>query len=240
MSSSNEDDPFLQVQADVLSQLQHTRPLFTSYKRIRSFATSPNNPELSATKSELSVAIESLSEDLSDLNASVKAVQSDPYKYGLEIEEVVRRKKFCDDVKAELQEMSVELDINSSLTYKMKSDLDEFDLDEATENDRNNYAALEQQMRLGIMAEQDYQLESVSQTVFNIRQQASDMGRELEEQAELLDRVDGIADRVGGRLQTGMKAMGTVIRRNEDGLSSCCIGTLIVILVLLLILVLVW
>ncbi|RKF61824.1 t-SNARE affecting a late Golgi compartment protein 1 [Erysiphe neolycopersici] len=240
MSSSNEDDPFLQVQADVLSQLQRTRPLFTSYKRIRSFATSHNNPELIASKSELSVAIELLSEDLSDLNASVKAAQSDPYRYGLDIEEVVRRKKLCDDVEAELQEMSAELGITSSVTNKLKPDLYELDLDEATEDNRDGYASFEQQQRLEILAEQDNQLESVSQTVFNIRQQASDMGRELEEQAELLDRVDGIADRVGGRLQTGVKAMGNVIRRNEDGLSSCCIGTLIMILVLLLILVLVW
>lgn len=186
------------------------------------------------------MAIELLSEDLSDLNASVKAAQSDPYKYGLEIEDVVRRRKLCDDVEAELQEMSAELGITSSATHKLKPDLYELDLDEATENDRDDYATFEQQQRLEILAEQDNQLESVSQTVFNIRQQASDMGRELEEQAELLDRVDGIADRVGGRLQTGVKAMGTVIRRNEDGLSSCCIGTLIMILVLLLVLVLVW
>jgi len=65
------------------------------------------------------------------------------------------------------------------------------------------------------------------------------MGRELEEQAEMLDVVDGLADRVGGRLQTGLKSMGTIIRKNEDGFSSCCIGVLIFVLILLLVLVLV-
>jgi t-SNARE syntaxin family protein len=44
---------------------------------------------------------------------------------------------------------------------------------------------------------------------------------------------------VGGRLSTGMKKMGEVVRKNEDGLSSCCIGVLIFVLILLLVLVLV-
>jgi len=75
-----------------------------------------------------------------------------------------------------------------------------------------------------MLSEQDTQLESVFHTVGNLRQQADHMGRELEEQAEMLETVDGLADRVGGRLSGGLKTMGTVIRRNEDGLSSCCIG----------------
>jgi len=55
------------------------------------------------------------------------------------------------------------------------------------------------------------------------------MGRELEEQAEMLEAVDGLADRVGD-VAGGLKKMGTVIKRNEDGLSSCCIGVLILCL----------
>jgi len=55
----------------------------------------------------------------------------------------------------------------------------------------------------------------------------------------MLEVVDNLADRVGGRLQVGLKSMGTVIRRNEDGLSSCCIAALIFVLILLLVLVLV-
>jgi len=100
-------------------------------------------------------------------------------------------------------------------------------------------AEFEQQQQQTMMAEQDTQLDDVYRTVGNLRMQASEMGRELEEQAEMLEVVDGLADRVGGRLQTGLKSMGTVIRRNEDGLSSCCIAVLIFVLILLLVLVLV-
>jgi t-SNARE complex subunit (syntaxin) len=104
---------------------------------------------------------------------------------------------------------------------------------------RDYNAEFEHQQQLHMMAEQDTTLESVFHTVGNLRQQADTMGRELEEQAEMLDTVDNLADRVGGRLQTGLKTMGTVIRKNEDRFSSCCIAVLIFVLILLLILVLV-
>lgn len=103
----------------------------------------------------------------------------------------------------------------------------------------DSYEAFEHQQQLKMMAEQDEQLDDVLETVGNLRQQADDMGRELEEQAEMLEVVDNLADRVGGRLQTGVKKMGDVMRRNEDRMSSCCIGVLILILIILLILVLV-
>jgi hypothetical protein len=45
--------------------------------------------------------------------------------------------------------------------------------------------------------------------------QADTMGRELEEQADMLDDVDNITERVGGKLQTGMKKINFVIRQNE-------------------------
>jgi len=46
---------------------------------------------------------------LTDLVESVKAVQSDPYKYGLEIEEVSRRKRLVDEVGGEVEDMHEEL-----------------------------------------------------------------------------------------------------------------------------------
>ena len=81
--------------------------------------------------------------------------------------------------------------------------------------DQDEYAAFEQERQLEMMHEQDEALDGVFRTVGNLRQQASDMGRELEEQGELLDNVDNVADRVGGKLQTGLKKVGWVIQHNE-------------------------
>ena len=63
---------------------------------------------------------------------------------------------------------------------------------------------MEHHQQLQMMREQDQHLDGVFQTVGNLRRQADDMGRELEEQREMLEVADNLADRVGGRLQTGM------------------------------------
>lgn len=171
---------------------------------------------------------------------SVKAAQADPYKYGLEIEEVARRKRVVDEVGGEVEDMHEELGKVGFGPHAGGSGSEGLGVGREGEDNGEDYTAeFEQQQQTQMMAEQDTQLDSVFHTVGNLRQQAADMGRELEEQAEMLDHVDGLADRVGGRLQGGLKSMGTVIRRNEDGLSSCCIAVLIFVLILLLVLVLV-
>jgi member of the syntaxin family of t-SNAREs len=107
------------------------------------------------------------------------------------------------------------------------------------DGDDDEYAAFEQQQQVEMMREQDQHLDGVFQTVGNLRRQADDMGRELEEQREMLEVVDSVADRVGGRLQTGMSKLQHVMRRNEDRMSSCCIAVLITVLIILLVLLLV-
>lgn len=95
------------------------------------------------------------------------------------------------------------------------------------EGDGDEYAAFEQQRQVEMMHEQDEALDGVFQTVGNLRRQANDMGRELEEQEEMLEDVDTLADRVGGKLQVGIKRVGWVIKKNE-GLSvyvdHCFVG----------------
>jgi len=235
MSSTNEEDPFLQVQADVLAQLNTTRPLFTSYLRIRSLTTTATSPELISARSDLEASLSSLGEDLADLLEAVKAVESDPYKYGLEVEEVVRRKRLVEEVGGEIEDMREELQkridrVQGGTPYPPEGD---------GGIGEDSYEEFEHQQQLRIMNEQDEQLDGVFQTVGNLRQQADEMGRELEEQVEMLEQVETIADRVGGRLQTGIQKVNWVIKKNEDTMSSCCIGILILVLIILLILVLV-
>lgn len=164
---------------------------------------------------------------------SVKAVQDDPYKYGLEIEEVSRRKRLVDEVGDEVADMREEL------AKSVHAEPGGYQTPRGDDEAPDYNEEFEHQQQLTMMREQDQDLDGVFRTVGNLRQQADDMGRELEEQVEMLETVDGLADRVGGRLQGGLKKMGEVVRRNEDGLSSCCIALLIFVLILLLVLLLV-
>lgn len=251
MSSTNEGDPFLQVQQDVLSQLNSARPLFASYLRIRSLTTAASSPELASARSDLESALTTLAEDLTDLVESIKAVESDPAAFGLDAAEVTRRKRLVQEVGGEVEDMREELakKINDAAAGAGKkkqragsSDLPDpnaFAIPDGDGGGGDSYAEFEHQQQLHMMREQEEDLEGVFQTVGNLRRQADDMGRELEEQREMLEVVDGLADRVGDRLQTGMQKLQYIIRRNEDRWSSFCIAVLIFVLILLLILLLV-
>ncbi|KAI9749896.1 MAG: 2-oxoglutarate dehydrogenase complex E2 component [Chaenotheca gracillima] len=217
MPSTNEEDPFLQVQADVVSLLNNTRSLFSSYLRIRSLASSPSSPELIQARNELESTLQELTSDLKDLIESVKAVEHDPYKYGLEIEEVARRRRLVEEVSGEVEDMRDELakTVAGADQKARRSGGDGLPSPSAFEPENDDYAAFEQEQQLEMMHEQDQALDGVFQTVGNLRQQADDMGRELGEQGQMLDEVDTLADRVGGRLQTGLKKVGWVIKKNE-------------------------
>lgn len=147
----------------------------------------------------------------------------------------MRRKRLVDDVGNEVEDMREEL--LKQFSSRNKSLPPGMDEEQAVGDDM--YGEFEQQEQIRIMNDQDEQLDGVFRTVGNLRQQADEMGRELEEQVEMLDHVESVADRVGGKLQTGIQKVGWVMRRNEDTMSSCCIGLLILVLIILLVLVLI-
>ena len=199
---------------DVLATLETTRPLFSSYLRIRSTALSASSPELISARNELETNLQDLSADLQDLIDSVRAAEKDPFRYGLEIEEVGRRGRLVEEVGGEIAEMREEL-LKAVAGKKGRVTGDNLPDPSAFDAEGDEYSALEQQRQVEIMYEQDGALDDVFKTVGTLRQQADVMGRELEEQGEMLDEVDTLADRVGGKLKGGMQRLNTIIRKNE-------------------------
>jgi hypothetical protein len=132
------------------------------------------------------------------------------------VDEVSRRGRLVKDVTSEIENMHKELARKVNVGGNKLPDPSAFDADA---EDGDEYAAFEQQRQQEIMAEQDEALDGVFRTVGNLRAQADTMGRELEEQGELLEDVHGITDRVGGKLKGGMKSLNEIIRRNEGELN---------------------
>jgi len=65
------------------------------------------------------------------------------------------------------------------------------------------------------MQEQDQQLDGVMHTVLNMRDIASTMNDELQDQSLLLDDLDEHVDRTAGGLQKAMTRMNRFIKDNE-------------------------
>lgn len=172
----------------------------------------------------METTLKDLSSDLEDLVESVRAVEQDPYRYGLEIDEVERRRRLVEEVGGEVEDMRDELqktvhDAQSKgkagLNNTMLPDPDTFD-------EPDDYAHFEQERQQEMMHEQDEALDDVFQTVGTLRQQADAMGQELEEQGHMINEVETITDRVGGKLQTGIKKVGWVIKKNEGSALLPC------------------
>jgi member of the syntaxin family of t-SNAREs len=199
----------------MLATLESTRPLFQSYLRIRSTATSASSPELAQARGELEQTLQDLSTDLQDLVESVRAVEKDPFQYGLDVEEVTRRHRLVEDVGKELSNMQQELQQTVALARRKMNGNDGLPEPESFNEGDDGYEAFEQQRQVEIMQEQDEALDDVYHTIGNLREQAHTMGRELEEQGGMLEEVDTIADKVGGKLQGGMQRLNTIIRKNE-------------------------
>lgn len=219
-------DPFLSAQSDILALLEQSRPLLSSYLRIRSSASSANSPELVEARQELESTLTDLSTDLQDLVDSVKAVEHDPHRYGLDVPEVNRRRKLVEDVGKEVEDMHQQLNQtvheaqrkrSASLAHPDAFITDEDPLAGGGEDDEA-FQEWEEQRQMEMMHEQDEALDGVFQTVGNLRMQADTMGRELEEQAEMLEDTEDITDRVGGKLTKGMKGIRHMVERNEGEL----------------------
>lgn len=221
------NDPFLSAQQDLLALVAQSRSQLQSYLRIRSSASSAQSPELVEARQDLESTLVDLSVDLQDLVDSVKAVEGDPSRYGLSRTEVERRRKLVTDVAVDVENMRQRLNETvqgadarrrASLSHPdtYASQVEDGDpLAGHEDDDEDNYGAWEEQRQMEIMHEQDEALDDVFQTVGNLRMQADTMGRELEEQAEMLDDTENIADRVGGKLAKGLKGIRYVIERNE-------------------------
>ena len=225
-------DPFQTAQSEILTLLSASRAQLSSYLRIRSSASSPTSPELTEALHELEATLTDLSADLQDLVDSVNAVESDPRRYGLDHAEVARRRKVVVDVGREVEGMRVRLnegvelaDAERKLAHpdhfvNVDGDEDLLTGQHVTNDDADDddYGQWEEQRQMEMMHEQDEALDGVFQTVGNLRLQADTMGRELEEQAEMLEGVDEITDRVGGKLAVGVKRIRGVLESGEGEL----------------------
>ncbi|RKO96472.1 hypothetical protein CXG81DRAFT_12572 [Caulochytrium protostelioides] len=95
----------------------------------------------------------------------------------------------------------------------------------------------EQQQQQQLMRRQDDQLDQVMHTVGNMKEVAYVIGRELEDQAVLLDDLEVKVDSASGKLQLGMNRMRDFIKSNSDTKQQWTIICLIIVLIILIILV---
>jgi t-SNARE syntaxin family protein len=203
--------------SEVQALLAQTRTSFTTYLRLRSLSSSAS-AELISTRQELSDNLSSLADDIADLAAAVKAVEGDPYKYGLDVSDVAARRRFVEEAAGDVDDMREEMENADAPTPTHPQYGGFVGDDDDDDAHQDSLVAYEREQQVQMMREQDVQLEGVYRSVGTLRAVADTMGRELGEQAELVDALDQDVERVQGKLGKGLKDLNTFIRKNEGGL----------------------
>lgn len=233
-------DPFNQVYSDALGQLKYAEELLDSYR------ASPDTFHIE----DLNNVTQELVETIHDLSQSTGAIQSNPSQYGLTAAEVSQRISQVGSLNSQLtdiQEGIIEAQKAASGSTKAPpaySSTSKSPFGDEHERDGNGQGGSGQGMGNSLLyaeaiASQDNMLDSVSQTVSNLNQQAFDMSRELEDQSGLIEDFERHAETAQDKMRRGLKRMDWVIRNNQETLGSCCITLLIVALIVLLVLLLV-
>ncbi|KAF9351334.1 hypothetical protein BGX34_000646, partial [Mortierella sp. NVP85] len=223
------EDPFTIIKRDILSSLSNASTLFESWRRILQTVTSAENEELLKTKEELLQIINTIDQDLEDLDDAVKAIIENPQKFNLTTRESNARKQFVDQTRRKVQDMRATLEkpvkIGSAQLDRMAlfeeagpSSPKGYRKPSRRENTMySNSKFIEQEalQQQELMQEQDQQLDGITHTVINMREIAQTMNTELQDQSMLLDDLDEHVDRTSGSLQKAMRRMNHFIKQNE-------------------------
>lgn len=233
-ANNYEMDPFTEVLQDAEQQLANLSQLLTQ------------NSFTDESKHDFDSKLLELQETIEDLKESIESSKADPEFFKITPETIKEREDIVGNLSSQYDKLSSqwnELGDSKNLTPFKRFEGDTGGDDEAgtpnsdgVDTDTARFNAMQQQQML---REQDEHLDGVYASMQTIQHQARAMGTELEEQAFIMEDLEGELDRIGSKVGRGLKRVDHFIRSNQETASDCCIGLLIVALIVLLVLVVV-
>lgn len=229
-------DPFKEVEEDCWTQIRSLEDYINSCNYITENA-----------KLDFQNNYQELDETLEDLKQAVAISESNPSQFDLNASDIVKRKQILGQLQQKIGKLHDEWSDRVSNPHRLRevttmsnrisqdNDAGDDPFDDTNRVDREFNHFQQQEM----IQNQDLQLDLIHQTMRNLNQQAQLMGGELEDQGYMLDDLDQDMDRVGNKLQRGLKRVRYVIDKNQETASNCCIGLLVVVLCILLVLLIV-
>ncbi|KAJ3385731.1 Syntaxin-6 [Lobulomyces angularis] len=229
-------DPFLDVKKDVEKNLIKSQNLKKQLEK------KPNGTDSNFLKDQLKSTLKSIKDDLEDLDETINVIQRDPGRFNLNHFEVNSRKDLLESLRKDLKSLDDflnDLDRNQLFSTKQQSQQN-FDYQPQLQKEHLNNKSLienEQQQQQLLFKTQDKQLDGVYNTVVNLKEVAHVMGREIDDQARLIDDIEIQVDTTQHKLNHGIKKVNDFIKANSNSKQQCTIIFLIIALVILLIMV---
>eukprot|EP01061_Rhynchopus_euleeides_P007909 TRINITY_DN16974_c0_g2_i1.p1 TRINITY_DN16974_c0_g2~~TRINITY_DN16974_c0_g2_i1.p1 ORF type:complete len:246 (+),score=56.79 TRINITY_DN16974_c0_g2_i1:71-739(+) len=218
------DDPFHGAKADIDEMLRKGADLAASLRR-----RGQQDARYTQQSTELQRIVDTLREDLEDVEETVDVVGRDPLNFGVTEEEYERRRQFVIQASAQIKDLSAATkplanpSASSSHAVNMppQSEVEAEQL--LVEQDRALHA-------------QDEELHELSHAVRRVKDMSSTIHTEIDRQDKVLDKMSATVDKVTDRLRQTNKRIDKVVDQMSTTKQYLCIILLSVVLLVLCVL----
>lgn len=240
---SHIEDPYFSVRDEVKKTLASAQQLYERWQLIsrRGSTTASGENEMSWVTGELKNALRSIEWDLEDLEETLGIVEKNPRKFRLDASEVQTRRQFVESSRSFVKEVTVQLDNAAAAAHPPPSMRytsvggDPPSPERENEDFIQDVHAQQQQ----IVRQQDDQLEAISGGISVLKGMSSQIGRELDSQAVMLDEFSHEMEHTESRLDTTMKKIARVMHMSNDRRQWIAIFVLLLLLFVVIVLLIV-
>ncbi|KAJ2805228.1 Syntaxin-10, partial [Coemansia furcata] len=209
-------DPFVIVQEDVTASFDQAKTLLVSWRKLSGKRRSPQEEnEYQFMTDEIYSTANSIGTDLDELQETIDVAREAPEDYGLSLEQISERQSFVSTGRKALEEMRRAL---AQPVSKAKAKASGGVADEQQKQNEHhtvefNHHQVQQQV---LMEQQDEHLDAMMDTVRNLHGIAGTMNTELDDQAILLDEMDGLVDSTQSKLTAARNTVNKFLRDQSN------------------------
>eukprot|EP00033_Pygsuia_biforma_P001284 GCRY01001451.1.p1 GENE.GCRY01001451.1~~GCRY01001451.1.p1 ORF type:complete len:249 (+),score=65.07 GCRY01001451.1:243-989(+) len=244
---SKPNDPFFVVKEEVSQSLVEANNLHRRWRELLNTTNTSSNEDFTFTTNELNKSLQSIEWDIQDLEETISIVENNPSRYRIGAEEIKQRRFFVENTRRAVQ--SIQDDLRSGASRgKIGSDqhkqlmqghnVDRYSkMHHSVEDDNANFIASTQNQQQMVMDRQDQELEVLRGTVGVLGNMGREIGNELDDQAKLLDDLDGDVDKTQGHLRSQMRRLKKLMRISKDKGQWMVILFLTIVLIVLVVLI---
>lgn len=237
------EDPYFSVRDEVKKTLAGAKQLYERWQllcRRGGATTASGENEMSWVTGELKNALRSIEWDLEDLEETLGIVEKNPRKFRLDVDEVQSRRQFVETSRRFVKEVTAQLD-NAAASAAPPSSMRYSAAGEPPSPERDNDEFIDSvhQQQQQIVRQQDEQLETINSGISVLKGMSTQIGRELDSQAVMLDEFSHEMEHTESRLDTTMKKIARVMHMSNDRRQWIAIFVLLILLFIVIVLLIV-
>lgn len=237
------DDPFFTVKEEVQKAITNVNGLFLRFTGLLDKNTS-STKEIDWLKNEIKTNTRSIEWDLEDLTETISIVESNPQKFNLTVSDIEDRQMFIkksreliEELKITLQNAEANTNINNTSQKVRRHSGNKYSrLCNDIQFSNQRFINDQQQQQETEMNQQDKQLENVSASVGMLKSMGGQIGKELDEQAIILDDLGHEIEQTDSRLNTILVRVEKMLRLADDKKQTYVLIALIIMMLIVFIL----